>query len=92
MTISELHKRFGTQKKCIAHLEKLRWDKKTKCVHCKSDKVYRRKNTYKWHCNSCNKDFNDWEYSNTKKCDLCGSTDIIKVFKEIHYCFNETRI
>lgn len=35
-----------------------------------------------WHCNSCNKDFNDWEHSNTTKCDLCGSTDITRVNQE----------
>jgi len=29
-----------------------------------------------WHCESCGKDFNDWKYSNTGKCDLCGSNNI----------------
>jgi transposase-like protein len=57
MTTSELHRKFNTQDKCIAYLEYLRWGKKTKCVHCKSDKVYKRKGTIKWHCNSCNSDF-----------------------------------
>ena len=57
MTISELHRKYGTQKKCIAHLEKLRWGKKPKCVHCHSDKVYKRNNSIKWHCNTCNRDF-----------------------------------
>jgi len=57
MTISELHKQFGTQEKCVAYLEKIRWGKKPTCVHCKSDKVYRRKSGIKWHCNSCNKDY-----------------------------------
>lgn len=57
MTTSEIHKKFGTQEKCISHLEKLRWCKKPVCVHCHSDKVYQRKGTIKWHCNTCNKDY-----------------------------------
>jgi transposase-like protein len=56
MTISELHRNYNTQEKCIARLEKLRWGNKPKCVHCKSDKVYKRKGTIKWHCNNCNTD------------------------------------
>lgn len=57
MNISQLHKTFGTQDKCIAYLEKLRWGKKPICLHCKSDKVYKRNDSIKWHCNTCNKDY-----------------------------------
>jgi transposase-like protein len=57
MTISELHKQFNTQQKCITYLEKIRWGKKPTCIHCKSEKVYKRKETIKWHCNSCKKDY-----------------------------------
>ena len=28
MNLTELHKKYGTQNKCIAYLEKLRWGKK----------------------------------------------------------------
>lgn len=56
MNITELHRKYGTQKKCIAYLEKLRWGKKPRCVHCGSDKVYKRGQSIKWHCNNCNKD------------------------------------
>ena len=31
MNLTELHKKFNTQKKCIAYLEKLRWKKKVFC-------------------------------------------------------------
>jgi len=57
MNIAQLHRTFDTQDKCIAYLEKLRWDKKPVCLHCKSEKVYKRKGSIKWHCNTCNKDY-----------------------------------
>lgn len=34
MNLSKLHKDFGTQKKCIAYLEKLRWGKTPTCANC----------------------------------------------------------
>jgi len=57
MNLTELHKKYGTQNKCIAYLEKLRWGKKPYCVHCFSKKVRKRKASIRWHCNSCNRDF-----------------------------------
>ncbi|MEI6489872.1 MAG: IS1595 family transposase [Bacteroidota bacterium] len=57
MNLSLLHKQLGTQDKCIAYLEKLRWNKKPKCVFCSSDNVTKRKNSMRWHCNSCSKDY-----------------------------------
>ncbi len=57
MTLYELHKRFNTQLKCLAYLEKIRWGKKVRCVFCNSDHLTKRKGSMKWHCNSCNKDF-----------------------------------
>jgi len=57
MNLQQLHKKLGTQEKAIAYLEKLRWDKKPKCVFCNSDNVKKRKNSFRWHCNKCNKDF-----------------------------------
>jgi len=56
MNLSELHKKYGTQMKCIAYLEKTRWDKKPYCVHCGSTNVKKRKKSIKWHCNTCKKD------------------------------------
>lgn len=44
MNLSLLHKKLGTQAKCIAYLEKLRWAKKPKCVFCESNNVTKRKN------------------------------------------------
>ena len=57
MNLTQLHKRFGTQQKCIAYLEKLRWGKTPACVHCGSLNVSKRKGTIRWHCNDENRDY-----------------------------------
>lgn len=57
MNLSTLHKRFGTQKKCIAYLEKLRWGNTPACIHCGSTNVVKRNDSIRWHCNDENKDY-----------------------------------
>lgn len=57
MNLQQLHKTLGTQAKCIAHLEKLRWGKKPKCIFCESKNVKKRPKTMRWHCNDCKKDY-----------------------------------
>lgn len=57
MNLSQLHKDFGTQKKCIAYLEKLRWGKTPTCANCESTNVSKRTDILRWHCNSCRKDY-----------------------------------
>lgn len=57
MNLSQLHKDFGTQKKCIAYLEKLRWGKVPTCANCESTNVSKRTDILRWHCNSCRKDY-----------------------------------
>lgn len=60
MNLQQLHKKLGTQDKCIAYLEKLRWGKKlkqNKCALCGSSNVTKRKNSIRWHCNKCNRDY-----------------------------------
>lgn len=57
MNLTELHRKFGTQKRCIAYLEKLRWGKTPACIRCGSTNVVSRKDSIKWHCNDENKDF-----------------------------------
>lgn len=37
MNLTQLHRKFGTQDKCINYLEKTRWNKKPTCLHCGSD-------------------------------------------------------
>lgn len=57
MNLTLLHKNFNTQSRCIAYLEKLRWGKTPVCVLCGSFSVGKRKNSIRWHCNDCNRDF-----------------------------------
>lgn len=57
MNLSQLHKQFGTQQKCISYLEKIRWNGTPVCVYCDSTHVTKRNNSFRWHCNGCNKDF-----------------------------------
>ncbi len=57
MNLTQLHRKFGTQKKCIAYLEKIRWGKTPACIHCGSTSVTKRKGSIKWHCNDENKDY-----------------------------------
>lgn len=57
MNLSQLHTKLGTQEKSVSYLEKLRWGKKPKCLFCESKSVKKRKNSMRWHCNGCNRDF-----------------------------------
>jgi len=57
MILSELHKKYGTQEKCISYLEKLRWGKQHACILCGSTNVKKRQNSIRWHCNDCNRDY-----------------------------------
>lgn len=57
MNILRLHEKYNTDAKCIKYLEKQRFKNGLYCLHCGSDKVYRRSADYRFHCNHCNKDF-----------------------------------
>ena len=57
MNLTELHKKFNTQKKCIAYLEKLRWKKKVFCPYCNSTNTLKLKAEKRHHCNNCKNNF-----------------------------------
>lgn len=57
MNIIEIYKRFPTQKDCLNHLEKVRWNNKPICPYCKSNKVSAMPKENRHHCNSCNTSF-----------------------------------
>ena len=62
MNLIELQEKYNTHAKCIAHLEKVRWNGKPVCPNCESTAVTKRskneeRNTPMYHCNGCNKDF-----------------------------------
>lgn len=38
-SIFEIMERFGTEEKCIKHLEKIRWPEGLRCIRCNSERV-----------------------------------------------------
>ena len=57
MELIEITKKLNTQRRCIKHLEKLRWDNKPICAYCGSERITGLKKELRHHCNSCNKSF-----------------------------------
>ncbi|MBI4645830.1 MAG: transposase [Bacteroidia bacterium] len=57
MKTSQIKRKFNTQAKCLKYLEKLRWHNKPVCIFCNAQNITKRKNTIKYHCNKCNRDF-----------------------------------
>jgi transposase-like protein len=57
MNIIEVYKKFPTQKDCLNHLEKVRWNGKTVCPYCKSGNVSPMPKEDRHHCNTCNTSF-----------------------------------
>ena len=51
MDIIQIFQRFPTQKDCIAHLEKARWQGTTSCPYCKSNRTARMQHRHR--CYSC---------------------------------------
>lgn len=70
MNLTQLHKQFGTQRKCLKHLEQLRWGNEPICPECLStESITKRKTSMEYHCNDCNKDFsviNDTIFEETR--------------------------
>lgn len=54
MNIIQIYKKFPTEKDCIKHLEKARWNDKPTCPYCKSTKQTPLEKEYRYHCNTCN--------------------------------------
>lgn len=72
MNILQIYETFKTEKHCIKHLEKIRWNNKPICTYCQSDRVSSAKKELRHHCNNCNKTFSvtvGTIFHNTK-CDL----------------------
>lgn len=57
MELTEIYKRFNTQKKCISYLEEKRWGSKPVCPYCASNKHSARKNENRYNCNSCKRSY-----------------------------------
>ena len=58
MTLTEIHKKYNTQAKCLKLLEKLRWGKTVKCTYCQSTSNKRQKsNPLRHTCKNCKRSF-----------------------------------
>ncbi len=55
MNILETSRRYSTKKKCIKHLEQIRWGDNRICPYCGSTKSSSRSNENRYQCNSCNR-------------------------------------
>ena len=52
-----LRTKLNKQEKCIAYLEKLRWNGKVSCSYCGSSKTIPLKSEYRHHCYKCERNF-----------------------------------
>jgi transposase-like protein len=70
MNLITIHKKYGTQAKCLSYLEKLRWGKTVRCTKCHSDNTVRIKTQAgRHHCNNCKTTFSvlvDTIFENTR--------------------------
>lgn len=57
MNIIQIYKQFPTEKDCLDHLEKVKWNGVPTCPYCKSQKSTPLKSEQRYHCNACNTSF-----------------------------------
>src|SRR5438093_6436725 len=57
MNLPELIERFGSEEKCRAYLEELRWPDGVKCPRCQHDKVSRLSDRNQYECAKCRYQF-----------------------------------
>ena len=57
MDLMKLFERFGSEEKCRAYLEGLRWPNGVRCIRCQSEKISRIYKRNQFVCDSCNYQF-----------------------------------
>jgi transposase-like protein len=57
MDLMEIVTDFGTQRKCIDHLEKIRWPEGPECPYCQSKKFSTKKIELRYRCKSCSNSY-----------------------------------
>lgn len=72
MNIIQVYKQFPTQKDCIHHLEKVRWNNEPVCPYCNSKNQSPLPKEQRYHCNNCNTTFSVLVQTifHKTKCDL----------------------
>jgi len=81
----EFMKKYPTERKVAEHYFTIRYPKGVECNHCKSPKVYQRKENIKLlDCNDCGNTFSPFKGTIFEK----SSTDLVKWFYAIHLFIN----
>lgn len=57
MNLSEIYKKFPTQKECIDYLEKIRWKGEPTCPYCQSKKNHAAPAELRYFCHDCKRSF-----------------------------------
>ena len=57
MNIIEIFEKYPTQKDCLDHLERVRWNGVPECPYCYSTSTTPMKKENRYHCNNCNTSF-----------------------------------
>jgi transposase-like protein len=57
MNLTKLVEKFGSEEKCHAYLEHLRWPDGVRCPRCQSDKISRIRKRYQYDCDGCRYQF-----------------------------------
>ena len=57
MEIIRILSKFNTQKKCIAYLEKQRWNKKPTCPYCNSLRSSAKSKEQRYRCHDCSRSY-----------------------------------
>lgn len=57
MDIIKLIEKFSSQKKCIRHLENIRWENGIVCPYCKSNRITQMPKENRHKCSCCNRSF-----------------------------------
>ena len=85
MTFMEFMKKYPTEKKVVEHYFAIRYPNGVECNHCKSPKVYQRKENIKLlDCNDCGNTFSPFKGTIFEK----SSTNLVKWFYAIHLFLN----
>jgi transposase-like protein len=54
MKLEDIYKKFADEQSCIKLLEEIIWAHSPICPYCNSSNYVRIKNSYRYHCNTCN--------------------------------------
>jgi transposase-like protein len=57
MNLNDVYQKFPTKQSCLQVLEHVKWNGDPICPYCNSKRFTAVKNSFRYHCNSCNTSF-----------------------------------